>query len=138
MNTEFIAIQGFDGGVIVPIRVFDGEYALNGSSQYTAAPGWVRMGDEIGVRHVSSRELQGVVTTRVAMGGVQPSNNLALVLGPSAKLSFTSTASASGTGAGAGSGAVDAIALATLLAAVLGVWARRERGRERSAGASRY
>lgn len=82
MDTEFIAIQGFDGGVSVPIRVFDGEYALNGSNQYTAAPGWVRrLGDE--------------------------------------------------------SGAVDAIALATLLAAVPGVWARRERGRERSAGASR-
>lgn len=125
LNTEFIAVQGFDRNLIVPVRVLNGEYALNGSSQYTTGPGWVQLGDEIGVRHVTSRELQGVVTTRVVVGGIQPVNNLALVLGPSAELSFTSTASAAGAGAAGGGGALDAIALAMLLVAVLAIGARR-------------
>ncbi|MDR2876969.1 MAG: hypothetical protein LBV36_02875, partial [Chromatiales bacterium] len=126
-TTEFVAVQGFDSNIIVPIRVFDGEYALNGSSEYTTAPGWVQLGDEVSVRHINSTELQGVVTTRVVMGGVRPANNLTLFLGPNAELSFTSTSSASGTGAGAGSGALDTFALATLLCAAFIIGTRRGR-----------
>lgn len=88
--SEFRAVEEFDQGIYVPLRIAGGEYALNGSSQYTKAPGWVRLGDEISVRHVARARPQESETTWLIVGGIQPANNLALTLGPVAVLEFTS------------------------------------------------
>lgn len=116
--SPFHAVEGFDAGVHVPLRVSGGEYALNGASEYTTVPGWVRLGDEISVRHVARARPQESMTTRVTVGGVQAANNLATTIGPVAVLEFTSVTGSLPAEADGGGGAcaLPALALLTLLA----------------------
>lgn len=111
--SEFRALEEFDPGIQVPLRVSGGEYALNGSSEYTNAPGWVRLGDEISVRHVANERPQESETTQLIVGGIQAPNNLALVLGPVAVLEFTSVTGTIPDDAG-GKGALGPLMLALL------------------------
>lgn len=128
--SEFRAVEQLDPGILVPLRIEGGEYALNGSSQYTQAPGWVRLGDEISVRHVANARPHDSATTRLIVGGIQPANNLALILGPVAVLEFTSVTGTIPDDAGGG-GALGPFALA-----LLGLLARlRWRGNARDARA---
>lgn len=118
--SPFHAVEGFDAGVYLPLHVRGGEYALNGASEYTGVPGWVRLGDEISVRHVARAKPQESMTTRVTVGGVQAPNNLATTIGPVAVLEFTSVTGSlpeEADGGGAGADGLFVLAALTLAAA---------------------
>lgn len=124
--SEFRAVEEFDAGIYVPLRVTGGEYALNGSSQYTSAPGWVQLGDEISVRHVANARPQESETTRLTVGGIQAANNLSASLGAAAVLEFTSVTGSIPDDAGGG-GALDSLALGMLGLLASMLCARRRR-----------
>ncbi len=89
-TSNLITISGLEDGVTVPLQVEGGEYALNGSTSYSTAPGWVGNGDRVNVRHRTPLGGGAVTLTTLTVGGLRASNNLALILGPTSSDTFTS------------------------------------------------
>ncbi len=90
-TSNIVQIDGLDPGVYVPLRITDGEYALNGAKTYSSLAAWVTNGDQINVRHTAAKTYATTVTTLLSVGGVALSNNLALVRGEMTSAEFSST-----------------------------------------------
>lgn len=58
-----MTVTGLDEGTAVPVRVSNGEYAINSSNAYVTGRGWVRNGDQINVRHTAGAECGAVTET---------------------------------------------------------------------------
>ena len=75
-TSNSIAVGGLDAGVVVPVSVSDGEYALNGSTSYTRLINWVGNGDQINLRHTSDAAENSIVSTMLSVGGVMAPNSV--------------------------------------------------------------
>jgi len=82
-TSNMITISAIAADVSVPARVSGGEVAKNGSTAYGTAVLWARAGDVFNVRH------RAAGNTTLTVGGVLPTNNLALTLGTATSDTFT-------------------------------------------------
>ena len=110
-TSNMITIAGLGSDVTVPVMVANGEYARNGSTTYTSHPGWVKNGDTLNVRQTASSSGKTTTDTILAVGGIEPDDNLAMILGPAIVDAFSTT-----TNSGKGSGMIDTLSLAILIA----------------------
>ncbi|MGE0082662.1 MAG: hypothetical protein AB7U81_15385, partial [Thiohalomonadaceae bacterium] len=112
--SNMVTVAGLEPGASVPVRIRGGEYALNGSTTYTSAPGWVRNGDQINVRHTAAKTAGTGTSTTLSVGGLEPGGNHALILGTAHEATFASTTAATA-GASSGGGGGGAMSIATLV-----------------------
>ena len=75
-TSNMFIVGGIDSGVSVPLSVFGGEYALNGSTTYTSGINWVENGDQVNVRHTSANSENATVSTILRVGGVMAPNGI--------------------------------------------------------------
>jgi uncharacterized delta-60 repeat protein len=75
-TSNLITVNGLDGGVVVPVSVSGGEYALNGSMTYMSSINWVENGDQINLRHTSAATENTTVNSLLSLGGVIAPNGV--------------------------------------------------------------
>jgi len=114
-TSNMIFISGVGADVSVPARVNGGEVAKNGSTLYGTALLWARAGDAFNVRH------RAAGNTTLTVGGVLPTNNLALTLGTATADTFTTVSKHRGH---VDTGPMDPVSLAILF--VVAWYARRK------------
>jgi uncharacterized delta-60 repeat protein len=114
-TSNMISISGVTADFNVPARVSGGEVAKNGSTVYGTALLWARTGDAFNVRH------QAPADTTLTVGGLFPTNNLALTLGTVTSDTFTTVSKHRGH---VDTGPMDPISLAILF--VVAWYARRK------------
>ena len=124
-TSNMITVAGLDGGVSVPVTVSGGEYAVNGATTYTSAPGWVQNGDTVNVRQTAGSNGGQTTDTVLTVGGIMPGNDLAGILGTTVSDTFSVT-----TSSGGGGGTLGPWSIALFIAACRG---RRRRARQRGA-----
>ena len=90
ISSDEVTISGLGGGVQVPIRVFQGEYQVNGTG-WKRGPAWIRNGDRLQLRHVSALEGLNTTTTLIELGGLQDPGNARRSIGTTVFASFSST-----------------------------------------------
>lgn len=88
--SEIITISGLGNGVIVPVTVSNGEYAINGGS-YTSSIGYAQNTDTISVRQTASTSASTATNTVITVGGLHAPNNNSVLLGATTTDIFTST-----------------------------------------------
>lgn len=85
-----ISVSGISNGVLIPVRISNGEYSLNGAA-YTSDASWAIDGDEINLRHTASNLGSSTITTTLTIGGVASQFNGNNVLGTAESAEFSST-----------------------------------------------
>jgi len=114
-TSNMISISGVTADFDVPARVSGGEVAKNGSTVYGTALLWARAGDAFNVRHKAPAD------TTLTVGGLFPTNNLALTLGTVTSDTFSTISKHRGH---VDTGPMDPISLAILF--VIAWYARRK------------
>ncbi|MGF1545708.1 MAG: hypothetical protein ACFCUG_00110 [Thiotrichales bacterium] len=94
--TDEIVVAGLDDQVAVPVRIYDGEYALNGASDYRTTMGWARNGDRIRVRHIAAPGHDEASVSMLSIGGWVTDNDLSWFEGIARSLFFRSKTAKSG------------------------------------------
>jgi uncharacterized delta-60 repeat protein len=88
--SEVMTISGVTPGALVPIRVVNGKYSLNGGAT-TTLMSYVKNGDQVFVTHTSAATAATATTTSLVIGGVHPANNRPNTLGQTVIARFTTT-----------------------------------------------
>lgn len=104
-----VTIAGLSDAVQVPMKVVNGEFALDGATAWSSGSAWVRNGTTITLRHQAGR------TTELTVGGMVMTANSELLSGDVVRASFKSTvpaAESSGSGGGGATGFLFALLLA--------------------------
>jgi len=114
-TSNMISISGVTADFSVPAMVSGGEVAKNGSTVYGTALLWARSGDAFNVRHRVPAD------TTLTVGGLFPTNNLALTLGTVSSDTFSSVSKHVGF---VDTGPMDPISLALLF--LIAWYARRK------------
>ena len=110
-TSNTITVSGLGTGIHVPVLVSGGEYAINGSTSYTALPGWVQNGDTLDARHTA---ISGESDTTLTVGGLMVPNNNMVASGTTVSDTFSSTGLSS-----SGGGSLGIMSLAFLLAGLI-------------------
>ena len=74
LTSNIVTAQGFSV-TKVPLKVEQGEFALDGSASYQTGVAYIQNPTQLNVRHMSASTSNTNVTTKVILGGVLPSNN---------------------------------------------------------------
>jgi uncharacterized delta-60 repeat protein len=88
--SNMVTVSGLTPGASVPIVISGGTFSVNGGA-YQAGQGWVKNGDQLRLKHVSSATSGAKVTTAISFGGLYAPNNRWLILGSKINTSFSST-----------------------------------------------
>lgn len=85
-----LVVEGLGAGVRAPLRIANGQYALNGG-RFTRDEGWVRNGDRLQVRQTAAGTAQTTILTTLAIGGLRSPQSPRVLLGAPAVTVFAST-----------------------------------------------
>ncbi len=86
-NTQ--TITGIDPGILVPVRISNGEYRRNAGA-YTSDAGWLQNGDTVTLRHTAAGTGETDNVTALTVGGQAVAFNGNLVAGNPTNATFTS------------------------------------------------
>ncbi len=99
-TSNLITVAGLGNNVSVPVTVYNGEYAINGSNVYISSTAFVGNGDQINVQHVSSTSHNAETQTTLEIGGILSDSNRTYVVGNTSRGVFTTRTRPSGSGGG--------------------------------------
>ncbi len=116
VESETVTIVGLSDNIVVPIFVGNGEYRVN-AGEYTSDRGFVRNGDTVQLRHVSSDTDLTRTDTTISVGGVSGAENYSLASGTDRKadLSSASNLGARSSNIASGNGAMDRLFMILLI-----------------------
>lgn len=112
-----VTVAGLSDDVQVPMKVVNGEFALDGATTWSSGSAWVRNGTTITLRHQAGR------TTELTVGGMLMTASSELLSGDVVRASFKSTVPAAESSRSGGGGTTGF--LFVLLLAVGAVLVRR-------------
>ena len=114
VESEALMIEGLSDNIAVPVFVENGEYRVN-AGEYASDRGFVRNGDTVQLRHVSSdMDLTKTVTT-ISLGGVSGAENYSIATGTDRPADFSSANKALVSNIAEATGAMDRLFMLLLI-----------------------